>query len=118
MHHYRILHDGVDAGHINFRVGSTPHVLTVAGHVGYGVHPEFRGKSLSYHACMALQPFIRTLFSQVVLTADPNNAASLAVIGKLGAQYLGEVDVPPEDPAHAAGARRKKRFTWVVAPGE
>ncbi len=35
-------------GHINFRVGETKHIKLVAGHVGYGVLPEFRGNNYSY----------------------------------------------------------------------
>lgn len=113
FYHFAICDDAdSNVGHINFRVGDTPHVTQFAGHVGYRIEAQHRGHSHSLHACLALAPFIRTRYAEVIVTSDPGNAASLRIIEKLGAVFLGEVDVPESDPAHASGARRRRRFRW------
>ena len=104
---------GVSVGHINFRVGDTRHVNTVAGHIGFGIHDEFRGRSYSYHACRALAPFIRRHYKKVILTADPDNYPSLRIMEKLHAVFLEQIEVPSDDPAYARGARKKRRFEWT-----
>jgi len=114
FYHFKIFDkDEVVVGHINFRVGETRHVTMCAGHVGYEIHPEYRGRSYSYHACIALEPFIRRHYDHVVLTADPSNMASIRIIEKLGAALINEIWVPEDDPAYAGGARKKKRYKWV-----
>ncbi len=113
-YHFEVLdRSGTRVGHINFRVGSTRHVRMTAGHVGYAILPEHRGSSFSYHACLALAPFIRLHYDRVVLTVDPENAPSIRTIEKLGATFLDQTEVPVDDPAYANGARRKKRYDWA-----
>jgi len=114
FYHFRIVNEAEeDVGHINFRVGDSRHVIMCAGHVGYGVREEYRGRAYAYHACRALAPFLREHYDTVIVTADPANAPSLRVIDRLGAVFLDEVAVPADDPAFAAGARRKRRFAWT-----
>ena len=64
------------------------------------------------HACRALAPAIRTRYEEVILTADPENAASLRIIEELGAVFLNEVNVPESDPTYANGARHRRRYCW------
>jgi RimJ/RimL family protein N-acetyltransferase len=45
---------------------------------------------------------------------DPDNTPSIRIIEKLGAIFINEIDVPLDDPAYAKGARRKKRYEWMV----
>src|SRR5581483_1222686 len=106
-YHFRILMgDGVDAGHINFRVGDSEHILNCAGHIGFAVEEKLRGRGLAGQACWALAPFARRFYETVILTADPENTVSIRVIEKLGAEYLGTVCIPPHDPGFAGGARQ------------
>lgn len=113
FYHFKIFNlEQVIVGHINFRVGDTRHVIMCAGHVGYGVLFAYRGSSFSYHACNALAPFIRKHYDLVILTADPLNKPSIRIIEKIGARFLNEIEVPPDDPAYASGARRKRRYEW------
>jgi predicted acetyltransferase len=106
--------NGNEVGHINFRIGETRHVTMVAGHVGYAINSEYRGSSFSYYACIALAPFIRLYYDRIILTVDPDNTPSIRIIEKLGAIFINEIDVPLDDPAYAKGARRKKRYEWMV----
>lgn len=101
-------------GHINLRVGETRHIQLVAGHVGFEIAEEHRDHAYSLHACRALRPLIRKHCDSVIITADPDNAASLHIIERLGARFLSEIEVPTDDPAYASGARRKKRFEWTL----
>jgi predicted acetyltransferase len=104
---------GAELGHINFRIGKTPHLLNTAGHIGFSVHEEHRGHGYAYQACRALEPFTRRHYTAMVLTSDPNNQPSVRTIEKLGAEFLDEVDVPPHEPAYQRGERRKRRYRWV-----
>lgn len=114
FHHFLIqLPDSTIIGHINFRIGDTPHVRNTAGHIGFQILPAWRGQAFSLEACQTLAPFIRRHYERVIITADLDNLASLKIIEKLGAVFIDEVEVPESDPAYKAGARRKKRFEWV-----
>jgi len=113
-YHFRILRaDGTDVGHVNFRVGDTPHVLGSAGHIGFGVLEAFRGHGYARLACLALAPFVRVLYPVVIITCDPDNVASRRTIERLGASFIGVVAVPPEDPQYQAGSRWKRLYRWV-----
>jgi predicted acetyltransferase len=113
FYHFRILNvEGVDIGRINFRVGDTKHVLLCAGHIGYEISEPHRGHGFARQACRALAPFVRSIYETVIITCDPDNIASTRTIERLGADYLDEVPVAPEEPAYERGSRSKKRFQW------
>ena len=112
-YHYRIhLETGLEAGHINFRVGEEPRDNYVAGHIGFSVTPEFRGNRIAYRACKLIQPFVARVSGDVIITCDPDNDASRRTIELLGAKFLNERAVPEDDPAYALGSRRKLRYLW------
>jgi tagatose 1,6-diphosphate aldolase len=112
-YHFRILVAGEsDAGHINFRVGDTPHVLTCAGHIGFEVRESFRGHHYALQACRAIAPLVRRMYPAVTITCDPENCASRRTIEKLGARFIDQVPVPPNDPQYLRGSREKRRYEW------
>lgn len=114
-YHFRILIAGnVDVGHINFRVGDTEHVRLCAGHIGYEILEAFRGHGFAFQACQALAPFVRAFYPEVTITCDPDNRASKRTIEQLGASFVDEVPVPPEDPHYERGSRTKHRYRWTV----
>ncbi|WAC21395.1 GNAT family N-acetyltransferase [Luteolibacter sp. SL250] len=104
---------GREAGHINLRIGSTPHVTFVAGHVGYEILPGRRGHRYAEKACRALAPWAATFPIGLIITTDPDNHASIRTIGNLGARFIDEVDVPPDDPHFLRGSLRKRRYLWL-----
>ena len=112
FYHYRIFVADLDVGHINFRVGDTDNVNLCAGHIGYGVAESFRGRHYAYQACRALASFVRAVSRRVIITADPENYASVRTIERLGAVFLDEIEVPENDPHFAHGARVKRRYQW------
>lgn len=111
--HFRILADGVDVGHINFRVGDTEHVRVCAGHIGFEIAECFRGRGYALQACQAIAPFVRSVCERVTMTCDPDNLASKRTIECLGAQFVDEVVVPVHDPHFERGSRNKRRYTWT-----
>lgn len=111
-YYFRIEVAGVEVGHINLRVGESEHLAQVAGHVGYEIRPEHRGHRYAGLACRALAPFARQIRSELILTADPDNLASLRTIEGLGAVFLDEVPVPAHEPAYHRGSLRKRRYLW------
>lgn len=113
-YHFRILiANGSDVGHINFKVGDTPHVLICAGHIGFGILEPFRGNRYALQACHAIAPFVRSVYRTVTITCDPENHASRRTIQLLGASFVDEVPVPPDDPHYQTGARRTLRYHWT-----
>jgi tagatose 1,6-diphosphate aldolase len=115
FYHFVIMSAGkIPIGHINFRVGSTPHVLFCAGHIGYEIIDSFRGHSYAFHACETLAPFIKTIYDSVILTSDPENYASIKTIEKLGATHLGLHPIPLDDPNYKKGIRLKHRYVWKL----
>jgi predicted acetyltransferase len=112
--HFRILTtSGADVGHINFRVGETEHILLYAGNIGFVVNEASRGNGYALHACRAIAPFVRSVCDAVIITCDPDNVASRRTIERLGAHFLDEVAVPPEDPQYERGSRSKRRYRWM-----
>ncbi len=112
-YHFKVIDkSGTQVGHINFKQGDTQHITLCAGHIGYEIAELFRGNSYAYYACLALQPFVRSFYDKVIITCDPQNIASRTVIEKLNVNFLGEIEVPPQDPSYQGGARRKRRYCW------
>ena len=114
-YHFHIVaaDDGANIGHLNFRVGDTEHIRVCAGHIGYQVHPEYRGHGYALQACNAITPFVRLFYDAVTITCDPDNRASIRTIERLGASFLDEVPVPPQDPHYLRGSRSKRRYQWT-----
>jgi len=113
-YHFQILDKtGAAAGHINFRLGETEHLMVCAGHIGFRVEEAFRGRGYAEQACRALAPFVRSIYESVIVTTNPDNRASIRTIENLGAEFLGVIDVPPHDPGYAKGARVKRRYRWM-----
>jgi predicted acetyltransferase len=105
--------DDQEAGHLNFKVGDTNHVRLYAGHIGFEISEPFRGRGLALQACRAIAPFVRSFYSEVILTCNPDNTASIKTIEKLGATFIEEVSVAETDPQYQSGNRRKKRYVWI-----
>jgi tagatose 1,6-diphosphate aldolase len=114
-YHFRLLTmSGADVGHINFRVGDTEHVRVCAGHIGFEIAEAFRGRGYARQACRALAPFVRSVYASVMITCDPDNLASRRTIERLGAEFVHEVAVAPDDPHYQRGSRTKRRYRWTL----
>lgn len=106
---------GVEMGSINLRAGSTPHIERYAGHIGYGVHPQFRGRHYAARSVRLLTPFAETLgIDPLWITCDPENIASRRSLEIAGAEFIEIVDVPPDCIIHRNGHPRKCRFRLAI----
>lgn len=103
----------MDVGKISLRVGDTEHIHLCAGHIGYEVQERFRGHGFARQACRAIASFVRTFYHTVIITCDPGNQASIRTIERLGARFIDEVAIPPNDPHYLRGSRRKRRYFWT-----
>ena len=113
FYHYRIeTLQNKEAGHINFRVGDSRHILMYAGHIGYEVLAPFRGRRFAYQACKAIAPLVRSIYPEVIITCDPDNIGSMRTIERLGAAFLDEVPVGKEEAGYDRKPGRKRRYLW------
>jgi len=86
-----------EMGKINLRMGATPHIERYAGHIGYGVHPAFRGHHYASRSLVLPLPFARSLgIDPLWITCDPENAASRRSLEISGAEFMEVVDVPAD----------------------
>jgi tagatose 1,6-diphosphate aldolase len=112
-YHFRVLTaDGSDVGHINFRVGEAEHIRLFTGHIGFEIRETYRGHGYALQACRAIAPLVRSLYETVVITCDPDNIASRRTIERLGASFIDEIAVPPDEPHYVCGSRAKRRYRW------
>lgn len=109
---FAIVAGGVDVGTFGFRVGDTDHVRLTAGHIGYNVDEPHRGHGYARLACLAAAPLVVQFYDEVIITCDPDNLPSIRTIERLGATFIDEVPVPPDDPHYIRGSRFKRRYVW------
>lgn len=104
------------AGGIRFRAQTTPEVELYAGHFGYNVDPDFRGRHFAERACRLLLPFARAHgLATIWITCTPGNAASRRTCERLGAQLVEVVALPPDSDMYARGERFKCRYRLDLA---
>lgn len=116
-YHFRILnHEQRDVGHLNVRVGNTDHIRLAAGHIGFEIHPDHRGHHYALKACLAIGPWASGILDEILITTDPDNAASIRTIELLGATFMGLVDVPKNDPHYQRGSFQKRVYQWMPEP--
>jgi predicted acetyltransferase len=93
---------------------SIHHELTDAlrlegGHIGYDTVPSFRGRGVATELLRQALPVARTLgLSEVLLTCDDTNAASIRVIEKCGGVLRETRSLAPSRPP--------KRYYWIALP--
>ena len=105
------LPSGEEVGQISLRIGSSPHILFYAGHIGYGVHREHRGHHFAARACRLLFPVARLHgFRTLWITCNPDNTASRRTCDLLGARFVEIVDLPEDSDMYQRGERQKCRY--------
>ena len=112
-YNFRMVHAvaRVEMGGINLRVGSTPHIERYAGHIGYSVHPPFRGHRYATRSLRLIVPLTRRLgLDPLWITCDPENHASRRCLELAGAQFVEIVEVPADCVIHQSGHPMKCRY--------
>jgi tagatose 1,6-diphosphate aldolase len=103
--------DDAKLGLLDLRIGNTTDILVYAGHIGYRVHPPFRGHHFAARASRLVLPLAkRHGISDLWITCDPDNDASRRTCELLGAELVSTVAVPKSHPYFKAGSRAKCRY--------
>jgi tagatose 1,6-diphosphate aldolase len=117
-YHFRMVHTATaeEIGTIRLRVGSTPHLETYHGHIGYGVHAPHRGHHYAARSVRLLVPLARRLgIDPLWITCDPENAASRRTLELAGAQFVEVVNVPGDSFIFQNGHPRKCRYRLALS---
>lgn len=110
----RPLNGRSELGTIDIRIGDNENIY-YAGHIGYRVHPPYRGHHLAEKACRLIVRIARAHgMTQVVITCNPDNLPSRRTIERLGARLDAIVDIPSGNELYLFGDRQKCRFIWDV----
>jgi predicted acetyltransferase len=110
----RPLDGRVEIGTIDIRIGDNDNIY-YAGHIGYRIHPPYRGRHFAEKACRLIIRIARAHgMRQVVITCNPDNAPSRRTIERLGAVLVETVDLPADNELYLYGDRQKCRFVWDV----
>ena len=115
QYRWDILVNGERVGGISFRLGHGEYIEKYAGHVGYGIEHEHRGKHYAARACKLVFPVAASHEFRVVwITCNPENVASRRTCELAGGQLVDIVDLPPETDMYREGERQKCRYRFVV----
>jgi len=114
-YHFDLVHTelGLAMGQIDLRLGETPGLVLYGGQIGYGVHPEWRGRRYAARAVRLLMPLalrhgMRTLW----ITCNPDNLASRRTCEIAGGIYVETVDLPRNTDLYREGDRQKCRYRF------
>lgn len=112
-YHFRMQHavSREKMGGIVLRVGNTPYITRYAGHIGYGVDPEYRGHHYAARSCKLLLPLARSHdLNPLWITCNPDNLASRRTCELAGADFYEIVDLPEDSDMYQEGERQKCRY--------
>lgn len=112
---YRMNVANAEVGTLVFRTGSdAEHYYD--GHIAYTVEEEYRGHHYAYQGCLLLKKEIRKQgYDHVLITCDPENAASKKTILKLGGMYMETVRIPKaQRKFFNAKEKIKEIYRWEV----
>lgn len=91
---FEICKRGEKVGQISLRLGYTES-LYYGGQIGYIIDEAHRGNGYAAEACKLLIPIMKAHgMEKVLITTDPNNAASKRVCEKLGARFIRTARLP------------------------
>lgn len=101
--------DGRIVGRASIRHGLDHPSGQMAGHIGYAVLPEFRGRGHGTEILRLAARHARERLGipRILVTCDPGNAASIRVIEKNHGVF--------EDERHDTGTGMRKRRYWIDA---
>jgi tagatose 1,6-diphosphate aldolase len=113
-YNFEIKLGGKRIGAISLRVGYSKS-LFYSGQIGYSVDSQYRGRGYAGRACRLLRPLMRAHgMEKILITNNPENAASRRVCEKLGARLLLVAKIPWTHELYRVGDRYKNIFEWDI----
>jgi predicted acetyltransferase len=85
------------------------------GNLGYIIREEFRGKGFAVRACL-LASRIATLegMNELIINCNDQNASSIRVIEKLGAEFIETIVVPDEYLDEHDASSKRRSYLWKL----
>ena len=96
---YKIVLKGTNiiVGHCSAKIGYSE-ILYYAGHTGFSVKEEYRGKGFATEAVILLKKvFKANNMYWIYITNNPDNQASIRVCEKIGAKFIKLVEFSEQD---------------------
>ncbi len=108
---YWIVADGHAAGLLRLRHYLNDALRHKGGHIGYYVRPSYRGQGIATQGLAQALPLAKALGEpRIMLTTNPQNPASIAVIEANG----GQLEATVEDPSNGAEAPETILQFWIT----
>ena len=100
------LPDGTKIGYCDLRIGHNDKTY-IGGNIGYGIGAPYRGHHYAAKACALLFRQARKhQMEYLIITCDPDNAASSRTCELAGGRYIETADIPTDNEMYAEGKRR------------
>src|SRR3990172_7676606 len=102
-------------GTIGLRVGMTRSLELYAGHLGYWIEPQWRGRHYAERGVRLVLPLAkRHGLATLWITCNPDNWPSRRTCERLGAEFVEIVPLPPDSDMYLQGEREKCRYRLVL----
>ena len=102
------------AGSCELRVGYNDSIY-YTGNIGYTVFMKHRGNRYAMKACLLLFELAKKHnMKKLIITCNPDNAASAKTCDLLGAKYITTVDIPPDNIMYILGDRQKMIYEVIL----
>ena len=114
-YHFAIcLSSGEKIGLCDLRVGHNEN-LYFGGNIGYEIFPEHRGHHYAGKACRLLFRLAKKhTLEYVIITCNPENAASARTCEYAGGQLLEIAELPPENDMREKGETHKRIYKFEL----
>ena len=111
------LADGTKIGYCDLRIGHNDR-LYIGGNIGYGIEEDRRGHHYAAKACKLLFRLARKHgLGYVLITCDPDNAASARTCELAGGVYLETAKVPEDHNMYEEGKRQVRVYRFDLEEG-
>ncbi len=103
--------NGARIGNLSVRIADSKYIVQYFGHIGYGVHPLFRGHRYAARACRLVLPVLTHHdIDPIWITCNPDNMPSRRTCELIGAELINIVDLPKDIDLYLVGDRQKCRY--------
>lgn len=102
--------DDIEVGRCDLRVGHNENTK-YGGNIGYEVNEKYRGNGYASKACKFLFKLARKHnMSEIIITCSPDNISSIRTCEKVGAEYMGLIEIPQWHEMYATGRRMSCKY--------
>ena len=108
------LPDGTAIGRCDLRIGHNEKTY-IGGNIGYAVDEPYRGHRYAARACALLFRLAKKhSMDYLIITCDPENAASARTCELAGGRFLQTADIPKDNEMYFEGKRQVKIYRFEL----